>query len=83
MTSDSNRDNLYLMMRQLSRLPAASESAKQSLRILDEVNSNFPATRDFLAARGLTLVSQLDEKGREELQAHLIQTLKNLSQGDA
>ena len=83
MTDDRNRDDLDHLMGQLSRLPAASESAKQSLRILDEVNSNFPATRDFLAVRGLTLVSQLDEKGREELQAHLIQTLSDLSQGDA
>lgn len=63
--------------------PAVRESLKsirRSLDQLDEINSSFDATRAFLAARGLTRVSQLDEQGRKDLIEHLRITLRNLLQ---
>ena len=89
MTDNSNRgdnglkDALDEMMGQLNQLDEVGESLKRSSQSLDEVNSNFPATREFLTARGLTLVSQLDEQGRLGLEAHLIQILQGLTKGDA
>ena len=38
---------------------------------LEEVNSFYPATRQFLRARGLDRVSELGSDGRRELLAHL------------
>ena len=42
---------------------------------LDILNSSFPATQDFLRARGLTRVSQLDASGREQLERYLLSVL--------
>ena len=46
---------------------------------LTDTNSSFPATQEFLRARGLTHVSQLDKQGVRELTAHLKGILRNLS----
>jgi len=46
---------------------------------LDDLNSAFPETRNFLQARGLTKVSQLDEAGRKALTEHLRAVLAKIS----
>jgi hypothetical protein len=42
------------------------------------MNSAFPATLEFLKARGLSHVSQLNRQGVRELTAHLERVLRNL-----
>lgn len=39
--------------------------------LLQDVNSVFPETQNFLRSRGLNHVSQLDEQGLKELQKYL------------
>lgn len=39
--------------------------------LLQDVNSIFPETQNFLQSRGLNHVSQLDEQGLKELQKYL------------
>ncbi len=55
---------------------------KAHLARMDELNSSFPETKKFLAARGLTLVSQLDDAGRAELKSHLEAVLALLTRQD-
>lgn len=52
-------------------LDRAHDRLKAHVERMDELNSSFPETRKFLAARGLTRVSQLDQAGHAELKAHL------------
>jgi len=47
-------------------------------RSLEDANTVFPETRDFLNARGLTHVSQLDRQGLEDLRRHLESALAKL-----
>ncbi len=44
---------------------------KRLLKKLEEVNSFYPATQQFLRSRGLEHVSELGTDGRQELLAHL------------
>ncbi len=44
-----------------------------------DLNSRYPATQEFLRARGLKNVRQLDKNGRKELREHLEKTLFSLS----
>jgi len=80
--SDDGFDRLDAELRKLGqlieRLHEEGERLRQYGSVLDEINSAFPATKDFLAARGLTRVSQLDESGREELSQHLETLLRQL-----
>jgi hypothetical protein len=62
----------------VQRLSAEGERLREAGRILDELNSSFPDTKEFLEARGLTKVSQLDEQGREELTDYLTKKLHEL-----
>lgn len=63
---------------------AQLHTALESLRDrLGDVNSGFPATREFLAARGLTHVDQLDADGRNALTAHLERLLRESSKNSA
>lgn len=39
--------------------------------LLQDVNSIFPETQNFLRSKGLTHVSQLDEQGLKDLQKYL------------
>ena len=52
-------------------MPALEAHARK----LDDLNSRFPETREFLEARGLTNVSQLDAEGKAALEAHLKKVL--------
>jgi len=45
---------------------------------LQDINSTFPATKEFLLSRGLTNVSELDEQGMKDLQNHLLEVLSKL-----
>lgn len=45
---------------------------------LKDLNSSFPATREFLQARGLSHVNELDRQGTEELIAYLKETYQGL-----
>lgn len=58
-------------------------SAQRALHSLEDLNSAFPATREFLEARGLTNVRELDKRGLAELRTHLEGILKGLSKGNA
>lgn len=40
---------------------------KRLERDLEDLNSNFPATKEFLRMRGLENVRDLDERGKKEL----------------
>src|SRR3989344_1791345 len=62
-------------------LDSAKRSLEQSLRTIEDVNSMFPATQDFLRARGLTNIRELDDAGREELRKHLQLELQKLTGG--
>ena len=62
-------------------LDGAERSLKESLRTIEDVNSMFPATQDFLRARGLTNIRELDDAGREELRKHLQLELQKLTGG--
>lgn len=57
-------------------LEVTRENAEQLVSDLEDLNSMFPATKEFLTARGLTNVRQLDKRGREELVAHLQNVLR-------
>jgi len=57
-------------------LEVIRENAEQLVSDLEDLNSMFPATKEFLTARGLTNVRQLDKTGREELVAHLQNVLR-------
>lgn len=46
---------------------------------LMDANSQFPATREFLASRGLTHVKQLDRQGIKDLTAHLQAILRSVT----
>ncbi len=52
--------------------------AERLVRTLQDTNSSYPATQEFLEARGLTNVRQLDRAGRAALVAHLQATLRKL-----
>ena len=49
---------------------------EHQLHALEDLNSNYPATREFLKARGLTNVREFDVAGREELRQYLERTLR-------
>ncbi len=57
--------------------------ARETLTQLEDLNSAFPATREFLEARGLTNVRQLDKAGMQELKEHLERTLQGLCKAKA
>ncbi len=81
MSQEGNRgpDNLAEALVELKRVTTeAHTAAVQVLDQLDELNSAFPATRQFLESRGVTRVSQLDSEGRDELMAHLQRTLQTI-----
>jgi hypothetical protein len=61
------------------KLTAIGESARQLLNDLDAANSSFPATKEFLHARGLTKVSQLNAQGKTELTKYLSDVLKRIA----
>ena len=44
---------------------------QEFLKKLKDINSKFPETKKFLAARGLKHVSELDAQGQKDLVAHL------------
>lgn len=51
-----------------------NEERQRLEKLLDELkdlNSSYPATQEFLQARGLTHVNELDKQGTQELIAHL------------
>ncbi len=50
----------------------------QLLESLQDLNSKYPATQEFLKQRGLTNVRQLDAQGREDLLTHLRDVLRKL-----
>ncbi len=54
---------------------------KTTIKELDDINSRFPATQEFLQSKGLTHVSELDEEGRKELEVYLKKTLDSLLAG--
>lgn len=49
----------------------ARKKLESSLAKLQEVNSSFPATREFLKIKGLESVAELDRDGMRELQDFL------------
>ncbi|MEY4744606.1 MAG: hypothetical protein RL272_551 [Candidatus Parcubacteria bacterium] len=82
---DDEKAALAAALRRLSpdELDEVGRKARETLTRLEDLNSMFPATKEFLAARGLTNVRQLDKTGLEELKAHLERTLKLLCKGQA
>ncbi len=48
-----------------------SHTLKRLLKKLEEVNSFYPATQQFLRSRGLDSVTELGSDGRQELLTHL------------
>ena len=48
------------------------------LRNLQDLNSQFSATREFLMLQGLEHVSQLDQQGLKDLEEHLIKVRNRL-----
>lgn len=60
------------------RLQIKAENLERMLRRLEDVNSFYPATQQFLRERGLEHVSELGHDGRQELVTHLQQILKRM-----
>ncbi len=69
-----------LSARSDTALTAIREKSEQVLAHLQDLNSEYPETRKFLEARGLTNVSQLDDAGEAELMAHLKSELDKITQ---
>lgn len=59
----------------VEHLRAVNERLEATARRLANMNSSFPATREFLAAKGIENVDELDETGTKELYDHLLDTL--------
>lgn len=59
-------------------LGESKEKLEDALERLQRLNSSFPATREFLEARGLDSVAQLDRQGVNELREHLQKVYKRL-----
>lgn len=55
---------------------ADEEIIKIWVRKLEELNSEFPATKEFLEKHGLINIGQLSDKGYEELIKHIRQAHK-------
>lgn len=64
-------------------LAEIDRAARATLTQLEDLNSSFPATREFLESRGLTNVRQLDKSGLQELKEHLERTLQGLCKAKA
>ena len=64
-------------------LAEVDASARRTLASLEDANSAFPATQEFLQARGLTNVRELDKQGMQELREHLERTLQSLCKAKA
>ncbi len=62
----------------LHQIAQTKKMLKKLLNQLQDMNSRFPATREFLKLRGLDSVSQLDTDGLIELQDHLQGVYKRL-----
>lgn len=79
--TDKDKEALREDLSQLSdeQLDAMEKPLKTLRDSLDDVNSAFPATQEFLIARGLTRVSQLDATGREELTEHLKAIIRRIA----
>ncbi len=56
------------------------QNLNRLLKKLEEVNSFYPATQQFLRSRGLERVSELGTQGRQELLAHLKGLLNRMVQ---
>jgi hypothetical protein len=65
------------------QLDALDASARRTLAALEDANSAFPATQEFLQSRGLTNVRQLDKQGMQDLREHLERTLQALCKAKA
>lgn len=65
------------------QLAEVDASARKTLAALEDANSAFPATQEFLQARGLTNIRQLDKQGMQELKAHLEGILQGLCKAKA
>ena len=78
--SDAEKQGLEVMLNALDdeKLANVRDRAQNALRILQDANSEYPATKEFLRARGLSSVAELDDAGVEELMAHLKATLLNI-----
>jgi len=76
--TDAEREQLRSMLERMpdSILSLTRQGAERLLHDLEDANSMFPATKEFLTARGLTNIRELDEQGREELLTHLKKTLR-------
>lgn len=59
-------------------LEKIAQALKKTLNDLEDVNSSFPATQEFLCAKGLTHIRELDKKGRDELVEYLQKTYQSL-----
>ena len=53
---------------------------QELMKKLQDINSEFPETKKFLAGRGLSHVSELDAQGQKDLVAHLIAARDALSE---
>lgn len=72
-----------LLTKTPEELAEIDRKARETLAHLEDANSAFPATKEFLAARGLTNVRQLDKKGLQDLKEHLERTLQSLCKAKA
>lgn len=70
---DENVDEFRTLIEQLKIL---QETADRLLREMQDINSARPATREFLQARGLTNVRELDAAGQKELREYLQNKLR-------
>ena len=61
-----------ILMPSLEDLAKLQKILDGNLQALQNTNSEFPEVKKFLVARGLVNVSQLDVKGRKELQDYLL-----------
>jgi hypothetical protein len=78
---DKQRQALYVLLGQIPDdvRDALGRALQKQLYDLKDLNSRFSETQEFLRARGLTHVGQLDVGGTEELFAHLHKVLKKIA----
>ncbi len=85
MLTDKEREDLAERLQEmpLEKLEKIRDQLIRSKNAMQDLNSDFPATREFLKARGLTNVGQLDAAGRADLQRHLLDVLEKIAKARA
>lgn len=77
---ETQEDAERAMRNVLDAMAGGVSALRQRAECLQDINSKYPATRDFLRTKGLEHISELDEEGTKELTTHLESVLEEIQQ---